>query len=175
MKQRKGSILKSLFGSSRDDNNNPVEAVPDASPRMAEIKLIQQSGLFDANWYREQYHWIGADTDPIEHYVSSGAAEGYAPHPLFMSWWYAERQPDLLERGLTPLGHFILHGDLRGENPHPLFDTAWYRKQSAELSMMTSGLFRHYLERGWAERHSPPRPSMSLGTIRSVLMWARPT
>ena len=57
----------------------------------ADAALIREFGLFDADWYRAQYGDIPADMDPIEHYLTIGAAEGRNPNPLFDTGYYARQ------------------------------------------------------------------------------------
>jgi len=57
----------------------------------ADAALIREFGLLDANWYRAQYDDVPANMDPIEHYLTIGAAEGRNPHPLFDTGYYARQ------------------------------------------------------------------------------------
>lgn len=53
--------------------------------------LIRNSGLFDADWYRQRYDDVPADMDPVDHYLTFGAAEGRNPSPLFDTGYYARQ------------------------------------------------------------------------------------
>jgi hypothetical protein len=55
-----------------------------------EIEQVRASGLLDDDWYRARYPEV-ADGDPIEHYLTVGAAKGYDPSPLFQTAYYARQ------------------------------------------------------------------------------------
>ncbi|MCW5716407.1 MAG: hypothetical protein KIS68_01110 [Bauldia sp.] len=70
----------------------------DAPETVAEkVALIRGSGLFDEDWYVARYAPDGF-ADPIEHYVTVGAALGHDPHPLFRTAYYARQ----IVRGRKP-------------------------------------------------------------------------
>jgi len=54
----------------------------------AKVAAIRASGLFDEAWYVARYAPKG---DPVEHYVTVGAALGNDPHPLFGTAYYARQ------------------------------------------------------------------------------------
>ena len=83
-----------------------------ARRREHDIRLLYQSGLFDAEWYLTEYPDV-ANTrlDPAEHYLLHGAAEGRNPGPQFNTNQYLFDHPDLVDSGENPLLHFLrLHG-----------------------------------------------------------------
>ncbi|MFD2498000.1 hypothetical protein ACFSTI_02805 [Rhizorhabdus histidinilytica] len=54
--------------------------------------MIRDSGLFDEAWYRATYPDAAASgLDPIEHYLTIGAPQGYDPNPLFDTGFYARQ------------------------------------------------------------------------------------
>lgn len=64
---------------------------PDAPETVAaKVALIRESGLFDEDWYVARYAPDGL-ADPIEHYMTVGAALGHDPHPLFRTAYYARQ------------------------------------------------------------------------------------
>jgi hypothetical protein len=73
----------------------PVEPAPPPPPPPADLSsdagLIREFGLLDADWYRAEYGDVPAGMDPIEHYLTIGAAEGRNPHPLFDTGYYARQ------------------------------------------------------------------------------------
>jgi hypothetical protein len=70
--------------------------------------LIRSSSLFDRDWYLSRYPDVtAAALDPVEHYMSSGAAEGRDPGPNFHTQSYLTRYPDLAKKGINPLVHYI--------------------------------------------------------------------
>lgn len=70
--------------------------------------LIRRSGLFDARFYLAQ---CGDDPearrDPIAHYLTTGAARGLEPTPLFDAPAWIARNPAAARRRRNPLVHFI--------------------------------------------------------------------
>jgi len=66
-------------------------AALDVPRSMAEkVALIRASGLFDEAWYVARYA-PEDPADPIEHYVTVGAALGNDPHPVFRTTYYARQ------------------------------------------------------------------------------------
>lgn len=83
-------------------------------------ELIAGSGLFDRDWYLEQYPDVKkAKVNPISHYLESGAGEGRNPSPSFDTAWYLLTYPDVAESGLNPLVHYIRFGRHEHRAPHP--------------------------------------------------------
>jgi GT2 family glycosyltransferase len=85
------------------------ERVPDRPvTREEQLALIRSSSLFDRDWYLSRYPDVtAAALDPVEHYMSSGAAEGRDPGPNFHTQSYLTRYPDLAKKGINPLVHYI--------------------------------------------------------------------
>ena len=68
-----------------------VQREPQA-PLAEQIALVHGSGLFDTDWYRQRYPDATASgIDPVEHYLTIGAALGYDPSPLFQTGYYARQ------------------------------------------------------------------------------------
>jgi len=85
------------------------------SPISEQIKVLQNSTLFDAEWYRENYPDIaGEDTDVIEHYVRVGAFEGRNPGPGFETMAYYLANPDIAAAGWPALVHYVMFGRAEG-------------------------------------------------------------
>lgn len=82
--------------------------------------ILERSGLFDRQWYREQYVRGPELMDPLEHYVRFGAKKGYWPNPHFDTLSYRREGMHGMPPGLNPLLHFFLgnpsRGDMRGKN-----------------------------------------------------------
>ncbi|NWO04299.1 MAG: hypothetical protein HLX50_00915 [Alteromonadaceae bacterium] len=82
--------------------------------------LVEQSGLFDTNWYLETYPDVAeAGMDPIEHYLKLGALEGRNPSESFSTAWYLTKYRDVATSGLNPLVHYIRHGRDEQRSPCP--------------------------------------------------------
>lgn len=72
---------------------------------------VQRSGLFDADWYLQQYPDVSAaGVDPLQHYMVHGWREARNPNSLFDSEWYLETYPDVRAAEINPLLHYIRHG-----------------------------------------------------------------
>jgi glycosyltransferase involved in cell wall biosynthesis len=76
-------------------------------------RIVEESGLFDAHWYRCRYPDVEG-LDPLDHYLVHGGAEGRWPNPDFDGAWYLEAYPDVADAGLNPLLHYLLHGITEG-------------------------------------------------------------
>ncbi len=71
---------------------------------------IEQSGLFDANWYAACYPKVAASSlNPLYHLLLCGR-QTHNPHPLFDTAWYLQRYSDVAERGDIPLCDYLRHG-----------------------------------------------------------------
>ena len=112
--------------------------------------------LFNADWYLKRYpEAAAAGVSPLTHYLKSGAATGYDPHPMFCTTWYLDRYPDVAATGMNPLVHYVKHGAFEGRDPHPLFDTSWYLKRYPEVSLGGVNPLLHYIEHGVGESRKP--------------------
>ena len=92
------------------------------------VQVINESGLFDTQWYLSQYpdiatnlHWA---KNPVLHYLQLGGFEGRNPSEKFDTKWYLEQNEDVAREGFNPLIHFILHGQSEGRSAKPLSDEA---------------------------------------------------
>src|SRR5947209_563058 len=62
-----------------------------------DLRLIEQSGLFNREWYLRQYPDVAElKIDPIRHYLRYGAAEGRDPNPDFSTRGYLDTYPDVV-------------------------------------------------------------------------------
>ena len=107
-------------------NESPQPAKPSRLPwaLRREEERKRRQGLFDPAFYLEKYPDVrSAGVDPLQHYVTNGAAEGRKPHRLFDSAYYLRQRPEARVAGVDPLLDF-LEGGARTANPHPLFDCA---------------------------------------------------
>ncbi|MDR7039989.1 glycosyltransferase involved in cell wall biosynthesis [Methylobacterium sp. BE186] len=141
--------------------------------RAYEQKLINGSGLFDENWYKQAYPDVaGFPHSPLAHYLDRGAAEGRAASPLFDTQAYIKANPDVRISGVNPLVHYIEHGAREGRcapptssedleaqssywmkviNDSELFDEDWYLRTYPDVAAGKESAVRHYIERGAAE------------------------
>ncbi len=80
-----------------------------------EIKIIENSQLFDNTWYEEHYTDIkNQKISAAEHYLTIGAQEGRNPSKDFSTLDYLKDYKDILESKCNPLIHYELHGKKEG-------------------------------------------------------------
>jgi glycosyltransferase involved in cell wall biosynthesis len=127
------------------------EAYQPPQPDVAR-RLVEESGLFDAAWYAGQLDApLPGGGDPLEHFLSTGAAEGLSPHPAFQPDWYADQvrpvtgyanRPRVLR---NPLLHYLAVGARRRLSPHPAFDAERYVEELPESAKERFGPLAHFL------------------------------
>lgn len=91
-------------------------------------RLVEQSGLFEPDWYCQQPGIAGEAAvwqAPVAHYLETGAALGLNPGPGFDGAWYLAAYPDVAEAGVNPLVHYLLHGRAEGRLPRCNRALAW--------------------------------------------------
>lgn len=72
-------------------------------------KAIAKSGLFEADWYLEQYpDVLATGLEPLKHYLVSGWREQRDPAPWFSTAFYLQAQEVPL--GVCPLFHYLSSG-----------------------------------------------------------------
>jgi len=75
-------------------------------------RIVQSSGMFDAEWYLRSYPEVAAaGRDPIRDYLETGAAAGRWPRPDFDPTRYAADHPILAFIGLDPFVDFVVNRD----------------------------------------------------------------
>lgn len=105
-------------------------------------EIITESGVFDAEFYRSQVPDLDPGIDPIQHYLSAGAASGLNPSVMFDTRYYLEKNPLVLR--WNPLAHYCEHGWKELRNPSPRFNTWWYWAKHLGLSSLTTNPLAHY-------------------------------
>jgi len=76
-----------------------------------EIDAVRQSGLFDAEWYQNEYPDVKAlGIDPLVHYLTLGAKLKRNPSPAFDSSAYLYLNSDVEQSDMNPLLHYVLRG-----------------------------------------------------------------
>lgn len=109
------------------------------------VRLIAASGLFDSDWYLEQYTDVrAAGVNPLIHYLRHGAAEGRDPNPLFDSDWYLDRYPDVRAAGANPLMHYLRHGAREGRDPCESFSSRDYLANNPDIAARGINPLAHY-------------------------------
>jgi len=85
-----------------------------------EYRIIKESGLFDEEWYLNQYpDVLKAGMDPILHYIRHGWKELRDPSPAFNTAFYLSKNPDVARAQVNPLLHYILYGRSEGRKATP--------------------------------------------------------
>ncbi len=75
------------------------------------IRVIRNSGLFDVEFYLENYPDVKDDgMDPLKHYYYHGWKEGRNPSNSFNTNFYITTYPDVKNAGINPLFHFVRYG-----------------------------------------------------------------
>jgi len=105
-------LLNSLFFRSKYRKHKALSA---------DIKLIENSDLFDASFYEKE----NPDIDlkkmrAAEHYLTIGGFEKRNPSREFNSALYLNINSDVVETGINPLLHYIKFGKLENRRTKPL-------------------------------------------------------
>lgn len=88
----------------------------------SEITVVEQSALFNAQWYREQYPEAGeSDRDAAWHYLAHGAKRLLNPSPEFSTRFYLQKYPDIGKAGINPLVHYEKFGRVEGRPILPAY------------------------------------------------------
>jgi hypothetical protein len=77
-------------------------------------RMVRDSGLFDASWYRSQTTATRLTPSPILHYALRGWKAGLNPSPRFDTQFYWDSYRDVRQLGANPLIHYLLHGHKEG-------------------------------------------------------------
>jgi len=73
-----------------------------------EIKIIKNSGLFDAQWYLRNYPDVkSVGIDPLLHYIKIGWYEKRNPSNVFFTGSYLKKHPELISKNKCPLLHYL--------------------------------------------------------------------
>ena len=79
--------------------------------QLADLDSIENSGLFDAEWYLQNHLDVARnDTNPLIHYILYGADEGRDPTRRFITRNYHREKRDTIPPGRNPFAYFILNG-----------------------------------------------------------------
>ena len=101
-------ILEKLFR--REKKSEPPPAPPPPKTDDEDKKLIENSLLFDGEWYCKAYGF-GKYLDAANHYLKVGWHEGKDPSAFFSTADYLKRNPDVT---INPLVHFERFGFKEG-------------------------------------------------------------
>lgn len=85
------------------------------------LRILRQSGLFDADWYLAKYPDVmAAGVDPALHFLKWGLRDLRDPGPGFSTAHYLRLYPDVQAAGLNPLVHYLTAGWEERRSIHPL-------------------------------------------------------
>lgn len=122
-----------------------------ASP--TEYTTIAVSKLFNKRWYRKKY-MKGLEGDPVEHYLTIGWKQGYAPSKQFNGEKYLDKYPGVRTAGVCPLIHYERNGKLEGRVVTPVNmpeyeekGFLWKQTQKIVLSIKSVTMPRHIREK----------------------------
>ena len=135
-----------------------------------DIELIQDSGLFDADYYIANYKKeLGKDKEPLEHFLYKGWQEGKNPSEEFNVNDYLTMYPETQEVGMNPLLHYLHEGKEKGYFPSRFaeqlefvrktgeFDEEYYFKNNKEVISKGEEPLHHFMRVGWKEERKPNR------------------
>lgn len=137
-------------------------------------RLVQQSVLFDPDWYASQHKVKGGSDKALGHFLKHKGR--FDPGPGFSCSAYLSDNPDVREAGLNPLLHYLrfgkdegrivrdIYGRLSGESEsalgenatarlRQLFDARFYLETNPDLSGHDG--FDHFMAAGWRQRRDP--------------------
>lgn len=121
--------------------------------REKDLALIKP--LFDAAYYLEQYPDVArSGRDPLEHFLSIGAAETRKPNAFFDPRWYIQEYPDVGREGSDPLIHYLNYGWREGRHPGPDFNVRQYLLSYPDVVQSGMEPLTHYLAVGRAEKRT---------------------
>src|ERR1017187_1594098 len=127
-----------------------------------DLRVMESSGLFDADWYTANYRDVSpSGMDPLHHYALVGAARGWDPGPRFSTDFYLEHNPDV-SPGTNALLHFLRHGRARGSRIAP--STVEHRWLTLTLEERFPNLRPLHV---YASASAPKRISMVTDSINS--------
>ncbi|WP_067440593.1 glycosyltransferase [Nocardioides jensenii] len=115
-------------------------------------RLVEESGLFDEDWYAAQLDETAPrPKDLLRHFMSAGAAQGLSPHPAFQPDWYSSHirpTTGYAHRSRVvknPLVHYLAVGARRRLSPHPAFDAERYVDEHPAAGEEPFGPLVHFL------------------------------
>ena len=81
------------------------------------ISLIQESGLFNADWYINEYPDVAiTGLSSLDHFIKYGFHMSRDPGPKFSTEFYLKQNPDVKKSGIHPLIHYIKYGINEGRS-----------------------------------------------------------
>jgi hypothetical protein len=75
-----------------------------------DIKLVQDSRFFDAQWYAKTYGLVGTPEQLAKHFLLEGYAKLNDPSPHFSTQFYLSTHTDVVSTPINPLIHYLIYG-----------------------------------------------------------------
>lgn len=117
---------------------------------------IERSGLFDAEWYLDQYPEVASlEMDPLDHYIWLGHRLRRNPGPDFDTNAYLSRYRDVAGSGYDPLLHYLRYGRAEDRKIQPVQKRIAHPPQDSALLPDVTRLAGH-------ARRKPDRPTVLL-------------
>ncbi len=133
----------------------------------ADAKLLIESGLLDADWYREAYPDVDiAGMNPALHYLKYGALLDRNPGPDFDTALYYDLHPSVRDSARNPLVHYLDTRQRTGRPPEP--DPDYVLRAAARL--LDRGEAARAME--VAETLTPERHAHAVSALRANLAHA---
>lgn len=100
-----------------------------------EIRFVEQSGIFDKQWYLARYPDVKMlEMEPIKHFLKYGNILGRNPNPIFDTVSYLKSNPDVKENGMNSLLHYLKYGFAEGRS-YSYKDNNTFRSIPVEISL----------------------------------------
>lgn len=118
-----------------------------------ERRIVANSGLFDAEWYVEQYPDIRHFSHgPLEHFLEFGGSEERSPSAAFDTKAYRAAYPDVDESGINPLLHYLLYGASEGRKKSGLAERQLFRSRRKARGQKRDASFSLLIRHGSARQ-----------------------
>jgi O-antigen biosynthesis protein len=89
-----------------------------------EIRLVLESGIFDAQYYVSSYAvQVACEAEAVTHYLTTGWKQDFDPSPHFCTEYYLKANDDVAAAGVNPLLHYLRDGRAEGRGPLPSVET----------------------------------------------------
>lgn len=123
----------------------------------ATIDLVEQSGLFDEEYYREQLEERALKTsDALTHFLTTGWKLGLNPNPFFDCDFYIARALRAnTQVVINPLVHYIQEGASKKIATSKFFDTGYYLARYPDVAKCRLNPLNHFMQYGIFEDRLP--------------------
>lgn len=116
------------------------------------INIIQDSGIWDEDFYRNNFIKGKNSYSAIEHYLLFGWKKGFKASPFFSQTFYMLHNEDVLKSGAIPLFHYVTCGEKEGRLPNDFFSANEYVAANPDIASYEGNLLGHYVQAGRAEK-----------------------